>query len=385
VTLNYRLNAFGFLAGDLLQQESPDGSVGNYGLQDQRAALAFVKANIAAFGGNPDKITIFGESAGGASVANHLASPRSLGLFSGAIIESGSFSDWTAQPPNISFTRLPQVAKNLGCQGAGDVLACMRAANATTLMNAQHDITSGQLTWSPTEDGVEVLADPRTLLAAGKVASVPVMLGINHDEGTLFNSAPDGLNASDYVAALAAELGESLAEIVAAEYPPTYAESPWWSISTVLRDSQMLCPARTTATLLNSPLRVNGTKPVYAYFYTQILELIDIVDIFRPLRCFHGSELVSVFDLQILLWGAGEQAMADTFVGYWTTFMNTGSPNGPNLPTWDPFTGNGTGQDLFADISTTPAGVNVTMITGLQAQECAFWAANPIPEYVIWG
>ena len=97
VATNYRLNVFGFLAGDELRAENADGMTGNYGLQDQRAALQYLHDNIAAFGGDPARVTIFGESAGGASVSNHLVSPRSRGLFSGAMIQSGSFSDWSSQ------------------------------------------------------------------------------------------------------------------------------------------------------------------------------------------------------------------------------------------------------------------------------------------------
>lgn len=95
VASNYRLNVFGYLSGDELLAESPDGSVGNYGFQDQRAAMTFVKTEIAAFGGDPSSVTIFGESAGGGSVSNHLVSPRSRGLFARAAIESGSFASWT--------------------------------------------------------------------------------------------------------------------------------------------------------------------------------------------------------------------------------------------------------------------------------------------------
>ena len=141
---------FGFLAGDELKAESPDGSVGGYGFQDQVRALQWVQAEIASFGGNPARVTIQGESAGGASVTNHLVSPASRGLFAGAIIESGSPSDWSTQPYAISRTRLPQVAANLGCPGAGaPMLACMRSVNATVLLDADHHLTSGFLEWSP--------------------------------------------------------------------------------------------------------------------------------------------------------------------------------------------------------------------------------------------
>jgi len=384
-TTNYRLNAFGFLAGDLLKNESLDGSVGGYGFQDQRSAILFMKNTATAFGGNPNRITIFGESAGGASVSNHLASPRSQGLFQGAIIESGSFSDWTAQPYDIAKLRLPELAKNLGCADAPDVLACMRAVNETTVLNKQNNLIEGQLEWSPAIDGVEVIDDPRVLAANGKIAPVPILLGFNHDEGTLFNSAPTDLNATEYLPAMETWIGADLAVQVAQIYPPTYAESPWWSFCAILRDSQMLCPGKDTGTWFNNPNRINGTKPVYMYYYTQVLALIDIVDIFKPLRCFHASELVSVFDFGLLLWGSGEPEMAKAFVSYWTNFAVNGNPNGPTVPQWNPYLGNSTTLDNIAEISCNSNGVNVTMINGLQTVECGFWDGHRVNESIIWG
>jgi para-nitrobenzyl esterase len=182
VAANYRLGVFGFLAGDALRAESADGSVGTYGTADQRAALEFLRDTGAAFGGDTSRVTIFGQSAGAASVSAHLVSPRSKGLFSGAIIESGAFSAWTAQPYNISSLRLAEFAKNVGC-GAAD-LACLRAVNASDVLRADRGLTQAFLEWSPTIDGVEVVDDPRTLLAAGAVADVPVLVGFNADEGS---------------------------------------------------------------------------------------------------------------------------------------------------------------------------------------------------------
>jgi para-nitrobenzyl esterase len=270
VTLNYRLNAFGFLAGDLLKAESSDGSVGNYGFQDQVAGLAFVARNAGAFGGNPGRVTIFGESSGAASVSVHLVSPASAGLFAGAIIESGAFSGWTAQPYSISRTRLSQLAGNLDCT-SGDVLGCMRAVNATTLMAAQYGLTSGQadLTWGSTIDGVVLTDDPRVLVAAGHVANVPVMLGFNHDEATLFNTAPTSINASGYLEALQLVLGPAIAADAVAEYPVADYEDTWWTICAVLRDSSMLCPGRDTAGWLTAPTRT-PPQSVHVYYYTQV-------------------------------------------------------------------------------------------------------------------
>jgi carboxylesterase type B len=144
------------------------------------------------------------------------------------------------------------------------------------------------------------------LFAAGHVAPVPVLLGFNHDEGTLFNSAPTDLNASQYETELAKSIGDALAQQVAVEYPLADEESPWWAVCSVLRDSQMLCPGTQAATWLSDPARGHAA---FVYYYNQILILTDIIDLFRNLRVFHGSELVSVFDLTVLLWNDAEVAM----------------------------------------------------------------------------
>ena len=386
IAANYRLSVFGFLAGDELKAESPDGSVGGYGFMDQQRVLTWVQKEIANFGGDPARVTIQGESAGGASVTNHLVAPGSRGLFAGAIIESGSPSDWSTQPYAISRTRLPQVAANLGCAGAGAaLLACMRAVNATTLLAADHGLTQAFLEWSPAIDGVVILDDPRVLFAAGKVASVPVLLGFNHDEGTLFNSAPTNLNASQYVGALATIIGNALAEEVAAEYPLAAEESAWWAICSVLRDSQMLCPGTQAAAWLSAPARA---QPAFVYYYNQVLVLVDIIDLFRNLRVFHGSELVSVFDLSVLLWDDAEVAMAKAFVAYFTNFAVTGDPSGGPAPvpaTWPAFGAAGNVAVIAAVEGPPTSAANVTIVQNPQGDKCAWWALHPINASVIWG
>jgi para-nitrobenzyl esterase len=114
-----------------------------------------------------------------------------------------------------------------------------------------------------------------------------------------------------------------------------------------------------------------------------VLWIIEyIVDLFKPLGCFHGSELVNVFDLSVLLWGSGESALADVFVDYWTNFAATGNPNGATVPQWLPFTA---AADNIAQLDTSAAGPNVTTVNGLRAGICQFWGNITIPESVIWG
>lgn len=381
---NYRLGLLGFLAGDALRAESPDHSVGTYGTQDQRAALQFIRDTIAPFGGDPSRVTIFGQSAGAASVAAHLVSPRSRGLFSGAIIESGAFSPWTAQPYNISSLRLAEFAKNVGC-GAAD-LACMRAVNASEVLKADRGLTKAFLEWSPTIDGVEILDDPRALLASGNIADVPVLLGFNSDEGTMFAPGPKDLNASGYISAIATILPLAQAELVAAQYPCADYEADlgqsacWWAIAALIRDSMFVCPAQTTASTLTALPR-NSSGQTFAYMYSQILAIVEIVDLFKPYRVFHGSELLSVFDLWPGLIGEGEAAMGRWFATSWTSFAATGNPNFAGAPAWPAFGAN----NVTVAISTGADGVVLERLPSFARDACAFWAANPIEAGVVWG
>ena len=332
IASNYRLGVLGFLAGDALRSESPDGSVGTYGTQDQTAALEFIRDTAAAFGGDASRVTIFGQSAGAASVAAHMVSPPSKGLFHRAIIESGAFSTWTAQPYNISKTRLAQFAANTGCAGAGAaLLACLRALNASQVLQGDRGLTSAFLEWSPTIDGVVVPDDPRVLLAQGQAVDIPVIMGFNADEGSMFVRAPKDLNASAYVGAIGAILGAQQAAAVAAAYPCADYKADlgqsdcWWALAAVERDAMFTCPVTSSAAeLVAQPGRANAQN-TFTYNYRAVLAVVDIVDLFKPYRCFHGSELVSVFYLWPALIGFGEENMAEWFTRAWGSFAATGA------------------------------------------------------------
>jgi para-nitrobenzyl esterase len=389
VTINYRLGNLGFLAGDLLKAESSDGSVGNYGHQDQRMAMKWVSENIKTFGGDPTRIMLFGESAGGGSTSGHLTNPRSWPYIHSAIIESGSWADWTAQPWSIAQQRLPLLASNLGCSTAADVLACMRAIDYKTVRTADNTLLPKGpfLEWGPVIDGVEILDDPRNLLIAGKVAPVPIMLGWNADEGTVFNDAPANITAADYPAAVAGIVGQDLAPEILAQYPLTNYKTPWWALTALLSDSQMVCPAEKSARRLVNATARPVNPGVFVYYYTHVFDIIKIIEQFtkKPLGCFHGSELALVFNpFPEALFGSGEEKLAQLVGRYWARFAATGNPNGGLDPTWPEF-GASNGKFVMLDTDPYLFTYNVTVSDSYETEMCAWWRNYSIPATTLWG
>ncbi|KAI0975702.1 Alpha/Beta hydrolase protein [Xylaria arbuscula] len=187
VSLNYRLNVFGFLQ---TPQVLAEGS-SNAGLLDQRLALAWVRENIGAFGGDPERVTVWGESAGAQSIALHLHSfgGRDDGLFGAAILESGSAIGVPLQPLAFYASPVDTLSKTVGCDGASDQLACLRSVDPETLFAAR-----GSIFWYPLVDGAFLTDYPSTLTKNGSFIKVPLLLGSNSDEGITFS--PTGFNDS---------------------------------------------------------------------------------------------------------------------------------------------------------------------------------------------
>jgi carboxylesterase type B len=223
VSVNYRLGIFGFLGSTQLSDRSQGGGSGNFGIQDQRAAMQWVQSNIAAFGGDRTRVMIHGCSAGGVSIANHLTQPLSWPYFTSATMESGNQLTFTdALPMAEAQASYDEVLTSLGCGRATASLSCLLAQNASSLLAAQAYIHA-----SPVVDGVNLLDFPRRLLRAGKIKHVPTIVGSARDEvagleaATLMKFA--NMTASGFRAWLAKQYGAEHVERMLALYPPSSA------------------------------------------------------------------------------------------------------------------------------------------------------------------
>lgn len=374
VTVGYRLGALGFVATPALTAEDPAGAAGQQGFLDQRAALKWVQRNIAAFGGDPKNVTIFGESAGGISVIMHMVSPGSAGLFTHAIVESGPTLSrpglavrWPAVPsvqtehPSISAYDLgQQLVKGLGCDGAGDPLVCMRSKSADEVIAAV-PLPSFNLrglmmqpVWWPVIDGVELPDEPYDMLKGGKYTQVPLLIGTNRDEGSFFEKLVTVVSTpADYEGELSAEFGNQ-ASTVEGQYPLSGFPTPGDAATAVFTDHLFTCDARRVARAAVP----NG--PVFRYHFEHPAE----VPLFPNSGVTHASELAFVFGIQDRL-AADEQSLADAFQTYWTNFAKTGDPNGAGVPAWPAYDA---ATDAYLRLDKTQSGD-----IGVATNNCNFW------------
>ena len=367
VTLNYRLGYFGFLATTGLDAEGHVAA--NYGLQDQQFAFDWVKRNIAGFGGDPQRVTIFGESAGGLSVLSHMASPTAYGLFGAAIVESGSYG---LAPPNVPSLSQAEaagaaVATGIGC--AATDTACLRAASVQQVLAQQ---ASPVLALSPIVDGTTL---PLSVIAAFKTAhfnKVPMINGSNHDEYRLFLTAANlneaGLTAAEYPVLLGEIYGAALASGIEAKYPVTAYAQPVLALAAVLTDQNFACNARQIDRWASLYV------PVYAYeFSDRHAPEIYLPPSGYPFGAAHASELQFLFQNLPELPGTpaltqAEEGLSNNMVRYWTNFAHGYySPDGAGTPSWAPYA---RGADVFQSLAPpTPAPESDFS----SVHHCGFW------------
>jgi para-nitrobenzyl esterase len=374
VSVNYRLGSLGFLALPALAAADPTHSTGDLGLLDQQAALRWVHANIAAYGGDPGQVTIYGESAGGISVCAQLVSPASAGLFRAAITESGPCT-LPAQPLASAEAQGATLASSVGCPPAPDQLACLRSKPARQVIEAlRPDPTFlfGQgAQWGPVADGVTVPAHADALLASGRFHRVPVVVGANRDEGRLFVGlhqlelgAP--LTPAEWAPAVDAYFGPTVGAEVRAEYPLSAYPDAGAALGQAIGDAVLACPAVRTAAVLRRWV------PVHEYEFDHAPDPFVLPTPGIDLGAFHSAELPYVFQGPVqssgnIAFTPAERHLAATVSGAWARFAATGDPSGGGLA-W-PRLASATGAYLVLDTQTRVA-------TDMKGGPCRFWAST---------
>jgi para-nitrobenzyl esterase len=322
VTINYRLGVFGFLATADLAKEA-NGAAGNYGLLDMVAALQWVKANIRNFGGNPDNVTIFGESAGSFAVSTLMASPLARGLFHKAIGESGAA--FAGTPLTGSLEAEEKKDGEWVASLSVHTLAELRALPAEKILAATKDkLING---YPPYVDG-RLLTEPvEVTYAAGNQAHVPLLAGWNRDENT---SLAKGMTVEKWKAYAVKHFKERSAEFLKL-YPGNSDEQAARSAIDYGSDGFI---AFGTWKWIEAH-RMIGDLPVYRYHF----ELAAPVSKYHPVSfAFHSDDIEYVFGTLDTrpgaVWRAEDRTFSEQMMSYWTNFARTGDPNGPGLPPW---------------------------------------------------
>jgi para-nitrobenzyl esterase len=332
VSIAYRTGALGFLALPELSKESGKGISGNYGLMDQILALKWVKQNIAAFGGDPDKVTIFGESAGAIAVSMLCASPQAKGLFRGAISESGGSFCPVADSVYVNNHTIRNIkgAEALGVDfmkrmGAKS-LKQLRRMSAESLINDEK--TTGISGFWPTVDGVVITDDQYKLYERGEYNDVNILIGTNSNEGTMFVQPT---SVANYEALINATFGPAAARALE-EYPATNEQEVYTALSDMFRDAGFAWHTYAWAKLQQQ----TGKGKVYLYYFDQLNRSPRVPDHMRR-GAFHADELPYVFGTHPEGSNATEDAVSDVMMDYWVNFVKTGNPNAKGLPYWTEF------------------------------------------------
>lgn len=321
VTINYRLGLFGFFAHPALDREGH--AFANYGLMDQRFALDWVQRNIAAFGGDPRNVTIFGESSGGSSVLSHIVSPGSAGKFQHAIAMSGATiilkypAFGSANPLDYAEERGIEFAKAVGCEG-DRAAACLRRLSAGEILAAQTPYLIKAIV-----DGSFLPVAPAEALRSGQFNHVTLINGNTRDEGTFFVGFPENesgipMTATGYVTAIETLYGKPLADRVLREYPVERYNTPSEAYAAAVTASQFACPGRAVNRWVADKI------PTYAYEFADRTAPSYLAPTTFPLGAAHTYELPYIFPG--FHGGAGapvklnpiQSKLSDQMVKYWS-------------------------------------------------------------------
>ena len=340
VTINYRLGPFGFLVHPALRDA--EGHIGNYGLYDQTFALKWVNKNIAAFGGDPNNVTIFGESAGGMSVGMHIISPVSKGLFHKAIIESAPVVLITKDVARMEQIGI-KAAEKAGCGDPSLAAQCLRDMPAADILKSMRGgilFVNDPETTIPFEPviGEAFLPDnPLKMFRDGRYPTdMPVILGTNKDEASYFVAGRSINSAADFdkeAHSDAEKIHNALqADVFSGDFLALYAvnayDTPKKAYSDLVCDVGFTCPTRLLADLLSQ-----NSTPTYLYYFTK-----TPTPAVKDWGAFHGAELPFVFGnfqfLNMKFPTKGNKALAKKVIQLWTSFARTGTPAAEEAPAW---------------------------------------------------
>jgi len=335
VTLNYRTNVFGFFAHPELTKESPHHASGNYGLLDQVAALEWVQRNIAAFGGDPKRITIAGESAGSTSVSALMASPLSMHLMAGAIGESGAML--RTLPPR-PLSEAEQEAARFGASIGAPSLAALRAMSADQIEDAGGK--DGRPRFSTVMDGYFLPRSLREVYSAGEQAHIPLLAGSNSEEAVASAVLGKAQPTPENFAAAVRKLYGDRADEVLKVYRGSTAEEIL-DAATDLASDRFIAHGTWKWTELQMQ---TGGKPVYRYFYAHPRpKFVQGVGPGAPPAgprrgAAHSAEIqYAMGNLPLdkrYAWEPSDYKVSEVMQAYFVNFIKTGNPNGAGLPEW---------------------------------------------------
>ncbi len=351
VTISYRLGVFGFMAHPELTKESPHHASGNYGLMDGNAALQWVQKNIAAFGGDPKKVTIAGESAGSYAVSAQMASPLSKNLIAQAIGESGSVLG-SAAP--VALAKAEEQGAKFGESLGAKTLAALRAIPAQQLLEAAGK--QGVPRFPLAIDGYFFPEEPRAIFAAGKQAHVPLLAGWNSEEqGARSVLAQDPATPENLAKNIARLYPDNAAE-VQKEYSASNADEALQAATDLASDRFIAYSTWKWIDICGQ----TGGKPVYRYYYSRPRPKMSAAmgnataglagGVVRggangpatprplPKGAVHSAEieyaLGNLDSNKVYDWTADDHKVSNTMEAYFANFIKTGNPNGAGLPQW---------------------------------------------------
>jgi len=362
VFTNYRIGALGFSGSDELAADNSDGSTGNYGLQDQRQALIYVQQNIRAFGGDPTRVMIFGESAGSWSVHDHLVLRKSDGLYHAAIMESGTNNGMFVMNRTQYNAQWEKFSGQMGCNRNP---ACMRNFTWEELLDGTDDWGSDAFgEWGLRIDGVEISEDPRIAVQNGRFNRVPVIIGSNSDEVPgRFDQR--NLTSEEYAAWIQSFYGPVYGPQFATQLLEVYTvgpsgkfQGPWFAIQAMRTHEIFTCSARRNARWMSA------FTDVYLYEFHQTVGLVQFV--VPEVGVFHASELVYTLNFRPFVLTIQDRRVAQFTQGYWTRFTANGDPNERLSFTWDQYVAGSNEETILIQ-------AELQMVANLYREQCDLW------------